>query len=226
MSLTGQYPLDLPFGPAKLGRTDFIETPANRLDLPTLDAWAASDEFALAICGAPSAGKTHLASILATEHGGELVTVADDGGIDRVADGALFVIDGVDRLTRPTLLLEAIERARSSAGARIVVTGRGDPKDWAGGLRDLETRLGALSRLTVSPPDEELLRRVIDKLFTDRQLSVDEKVIDYAAPRLARSLDAARAFVSALDVAAIAGKARISIALARKVIDKEENLGL
>ncbi|MEM6413357.1 MAG: hypothetical protein AAF720_01720 [Pseudomonadota bacterium] len=220
MSVIDQYSLDLPPNPAKMSRADFIFTEANRADLDTLDAWGRSDDFALAICGAPSSGKTHLAAILCEQLVGEMIQVAEDGGIDRVADGPLFIIDGLERLTRPNLLLEAVERARSSCN-RLVLVGRGDPKHWAQGLRDLETRLGAISRLTVSPPDEELLGSVMVKLFADLQVSIKENIVAYAVPRLPRSLDATAAYVAQLYDLAVKERKPITIALARRVIDKE-----
>ena len=213
----GQFTLDLPPAPARLRRADFILTDANRGDLATIDAWRESGEFALAICGAPSAGKTHLASILAGEMDGDHVAVAEDGGIDVVMGERLFVVDELERLSRPGLLLEAMERARNSKG-RIVLVGRGRPTDWAGGLRDLETRLDATPRVDVSPPDEELLQAVILKLFADRQLSVPDRVAAYAAPRLRRRLSAANAFVAAMDKASIAAQAPAGVPLARTVL--------
>lgn len=221
MSLSDQYSLDLTADLTRMGRAEFFVTDANRHDLKTLDAWARSEEFALIICGAPSAGKTHLATILLRQLDGEMITVAQDGGLDRVADGALFIIDGLEQLGRPKLLLEAIERARLS-GDRLVMVGRGDPKDWAGGLRDLETRLGAIARLTVSPPDEALLRNVMAKRLTDMQQPENEKLIEYAVRRLPRSLEAVTRFLGQLHDLAVERRKRMTIALARELIDQEE----
>ena len=44
----------------------------------------------------------------------------------------------------------------------------------------------------MAPPDDALLRAVLVKLFSDRQLAVDESLIGYVATRIERSF-AARA---------------------------------
>jgi len=48
------------------------------------------------------------------------------------------------------------------------------------------------------------MRAVLEKLFRDRQLTVESGLIDYIALRLERSLEAARAFVRDLDREALA----------------------
>ncbi|MEL6370062.1 MAG: hypothetical protein AAFY84_15200 [Pseudomonadota bacterium] len=229
--MSRQLTLNLPTDIGTMGRGSFLTTPANEPNLALLDAWARSSEQLLVICGAASAGKTHLASILAHERPAQwLATIttaalgrepayagsAEDTGHDEAHD-LLTILDPVAEATPPRTLLEFVERLRE--GRRpLVLVGRGTPIEWAQGLRDLETRLEAAPRIDVSPPDEELLRGVIAKRFKDRQLDVDRKLIEYVAPRLKRTLAAANDFVEAADAAALASKSPISVPLARKVL--------
>ena len=69
-------------------------------------------------------------------------------------------------------------------------------------------------------PDDMLLRAVLVKLFADRQLRVDEKVIAYLLPRMERSLSAARRLVAALDDAALEERRNITRQLAAKVLEE------
>jgi len=153
---------------------------------------------------------------------GEAARVGDEGGLDLApGETGLFVIDELERLSRPELLLGVLERARHRGG-RIVLVGRGRPSDWARGQRDLLTRLDAAPRLEVSPPDEEILRKVIMKLFEDRQIRAPARIADYAAPRLPRRLAAAADFVNAVDAYCREAKAPVSIAAARRVLAPAE----
>ncbi len=215
--LSAQLPLDLPNRPALMRRENLVVTEANAADVATIDAWLSADDLSLAICGAPSSGKTHLASIIAHEAKATLVSVAEDGGIDHAADGDVFIIDNLERLTRPTLLLEIHQEAKRS-GRRLVLVGRDLPLDWAGGLRDLETRLEAMPRIFVAAPDEILLRRVMLKMFQDLQRTVDPKVADYVAPRINRSLESVANFVRAAEEQARIAKTPVTQPLARKIL--------
>src|SRR5690606_3640912 len=79
---------------------------------------------------------------------------------------------------------------------------------WASALplrvADLASRLRAARPVELGEPDDDLLRRVMVKLFADRQLGVEPSVIDYIAVRMERSLQGASAIVDALDRDALA----------------------
>jgi chromosomal replication initiation ATPase DnaA len=69
------------------------------------------------------------------------------------------------------------------------------------------------------------MRAVLEKLFRDRQLLVEPPALAYAALRLERSLDAARAFVAALDRAALAQRRPVTRALAAQVMEAFSGAG-
>lgn len=218
-----QISLGLPAEPPRLGRENFVRALGDAPSpLDMLDAWRASNEPAVAISGPQGSGKTHLCSILACESGGFLTRIGEDGGLDLMPgispEGSFFALDDIERLTRPQLLLAAIERARL-IGTRIVLAGRGAPGEWAGGLRDLSTRLEAMPRVALCEPSEALIRAVIAKLFADRQLRVDASVIDFAIPRISKTFAAATAFVAAADAAALTFQSPITLSLVRRVVD-------
>ncbi|MGE0409847.1 MAG: hypothetical protein AB7P23_11385 [Amphiplicatus sp.] len=218
----GQFALDVAALRPRFGRADFEVKDSNRRALQTVDAFLASDAPALAICGPEGAGKTHLAHILARESG---ALVGDAADLERAAAaGAVVVIDNAERAADPKRLLALVEASRAG-GARLALAGRGKPADWAQGLKDLKTRLEAMPRAVLAEPDEALMRAVIASRFQARQWRVSPDVARYAAPRLPRTFAAAAAFVDAVGAAAIAGGERITIPLARKVIDNLSETG-
>ena len=198
-------------------RAGFILSETNQNALSIADKWIASQERRLAVCGPDGSGKTHLATIIAKDIGGEAQWKAGDAITDP-APGAHVVIDDVHKATNPEQLLSVVSGCQA-AGVRLILAGRGQPVDWAQGLKDLATRLEAMPRLNLGEPDEELLRVVIQKLFVDLQLRVDPTVSAYAAPRLPRTFAAAQAFVAAADAAATEKKSPITKVLAGNVIN-------
>ena len=81
-------------------------------------------------------------------------------------------------------------------------------------LPDLASRLRAARPVDLGAPDDDLLRRVIVKLFADRQLAVDSAVVDYIALRMERSLQGANAIVADLDREALAAGVPVTRRLA------------
>ena len=213
-SAARQYPLGLEPPPARLTRRDFVVAQSNAAAFDTLLRWIDAAEPLLVIAGPPGSGKTHLLSILG-EMTGAGVEAAETGSA-ACADGGLLIVDGAETLA-PRRLLSMIERARET-GARLALAGEGEPPDWAQGLRDLRTRLGAAARIDLGEPDEALLQAVILKLLRDRQLRAGPSLAAYAAARLPKTFAAAQAFVAAIDAASIASGAPVGLRLARGVI--------
>ena len=92
------------------------------------------------------------------------------------------------------------------------------PPSWGVALPDLASRLRAMPVVTLSAPDDALLRAVLVKLFADRQLAVDETLVGYLATRIERSFAAAREAVAQLDREALRQKRPVTRALAAELL--------
>ena len=85
----------------------------------------------------------------------------------------------------------------------MLLTSRVPPATMEIELRDLRSRLRAVPVVTLTPPDDALLRALIVKFCADRQMSIDESVVNYLATRIERSFVAARQSVEMLDAEAL-----------------------
>ena len=130
-----------------------------------------------------------------------------------LATGALVVEDLAEGKFDERALFHLLNLVREE-DAYLLITARSQPTMWQISVLDLTSRLRALPVVTLSPPDDALLRAVIVKLFADRQLAVEEGLIGYLASRIERSFAAARAAVDALDREALRLKRPVTRALA------------
>ncbi len=213
-----QLSLTLPEVPADYARSNYLVTEANAAAFQMAMGWRESGDPALVICGEEKSGKTHLAHILAEDAGGRFAKLGSPLADAGASEGAVILIDDVDAIEDPKTMLGVIEDLRG-LGARVLLIGRGVPGEWAKGLRDLATRLESMARVTLVQPDEALMRQVLAKAFSDRQMIVEEAVILYAVPRLSRTFAAAHAFAEVANRASLEEKRPISIALARKILN-------
>lgn len=202
-----------------LARDDFLEGPCNAQALALIDSWPHWPSRVMLLVGPQGSGKSHLASIWAEEAGARITSARM---LDRqripstLVTGALVVEDIAEGAFDEAALFHLLNLARQET-AYMLLTARGAPAGFRIGLADLASRLRAVPVVTLAPPDEPLLRALFVKLFSDRQLAVDEGLISYLMPRVERSFVAVRNAVAELDREAMRLKRPVNRALAAEL---------
>ena len=218
MSVPRQLAFALPHAES-FARDDFLLGSSNEAALGTIERWPDWADRVLALAGPEGAGKSHLAAIWAEQAGARRVAARALGETDllhALATGALVVEDASDERDERALF-HLLNLVREEDGY-LLLTARTPPATWGVALPDLASRLRAVPVVTVSAPDDALLRAVMVKLFADRQLAVDENLIAYLATRIERSFAAARAAVERLDREALRQKRGVTRALAAELL--------
>ena len=214
-----QLPLALPHAPS-YGREDFVPGPSNEVALKLIESWPAWPSPVVLLVGPSGSGKTHLVHIWATLADAEIIRAADLTANAEVATGAEIAVEDVAPESVPeAALFHLINSVREARGS-LLLTSRSPPDDWRVDLPDLRSRLRLAAPAALGAPDDELLRKVLVKLFADRQLMVDKAVIDYLISRMERSLSAAVSVVEALDREALAAGRSITRPMAAAVVSR------
>lgn len=200
-------------------REDFLSGPCNEGPLALIDCWPDWPANAIALIGPEGSGKTHLASMWAAAAGARVISARAIGEADlpsALATGALVVEDAA-AAEDERALFHLINLAREEK-AFLLITARVTPATWPASLPDLVSRLRALPVVTIEAPDDALLSAVLIKLFADRQLAVDDRLIDFLIHRIERSVAAARRAVADLDSEALRLKRPVNRALAAEIL--------
>ena len=218
-----QLRLDLPARQA-LGREDFFVSPANAAAVAMIESWQSWPARKLLLSGASGAGKTHLVHVWAGLTGAEIIAAADlpDADIPALA-GHNIAVEDAHRIAGDRTAEEALFHLHNltlAEGHSLLVTADRPPNLWNLVLPDLASRMQGTALVALEAPDDDLLAAVLMKLLDDRQLSPAPDTIPYLVPRMARSFDAARQVVTALDDAALETGRAINRTLARQVLDK------
>ena len=201
-------------------REDFLSGPSNAAALALVETWPDWPARAVVLVGPAGSGKSHLASIWAARANARflLAPALKQAKLPAVlVSGALVVEDLAPGAFDERALFHLLNLVREEDGY-LLLTARSAPATWGVALPDLVSRLRALPVVTVSAPDDALLRAVMVKLFADRQLSVDESLIAYLATRIERSFAAAREAVAQLDREALRQKRGVTRALAAELL--------
>lgn len=188
-----------------LSRDDFLEGPSNAAALALIDRWPDWPNRVMLLCGPEGSGKSHLAAIWAEQAGARSVAAhaLNSAAVPAaLATGAVVVEDLAPGSFDERALFHLMNMAREDQ-AYVLITARIAPCAFEIELRDLRSRLRAVPVVELLPPDDALFRALIVKFCADRQMSVDEALVNYLANRIDRSFVAAKQAVERLDTEAL-----------------------
>lgn len=221
-----QLVLDLPHR-AALGVHDFLISPSNRAAAEMIDLWPHWPHASVAVVAPPHAGKTHLGNVWRLKSGAarlEASTLREADVPAAAAHGAVLVEDLHAGIADERALFHLLNLVREHK-LSMLLTSRTPPGELEASLPDLRSRLRALPLVNIEPPDEALLKAVLVKHFTDRQLTVEPEVIAYIALRMERSMEAAATIVAEIDRVAMASHRKVTRALAAEVLAQATGVG-
>ena len=200
-------------------REDFLIGPSNIAALTLIERWPDWPDRIVALIGPEGCGKSHLAAIWAEATGARVLTarLLEESGLPTaLATGALVLEDLTFAGLDERALFHLVNLAREQ-GAHMLITSRSPLTTFPVAIHDLASRMRAIPSVSLAAPDDSLLRSLIVKLAADRQLTVDDALVNYVANRIERSFVGARTAVARLDEEAMRQHRPITRALAAKL---------
>ncbi|MES0808397.1 AAA family ATPase [Roseibium sp. SCPC15] len=214
-----QLPLVLPHE-AALSRDDYLVGGSNRAAFELLERWPDWPAPVVVLAGPVGSGKSHLVQAFCDETGAAVIAGPDltEAVVAELVTAPSAIVEDAHLGVDNTALFHLLNASRQ-AGKTVLITSRTWPASWKITLPDLMSRLRAATPVEILEPDDDLLRRVLVKLFADRQIAIDISVVDYLVVRMERSLEVAMRAVEAIDQEALAGRVKITKPLAGRVLE-------
>ena len=92
------------------------------------------------------------------------------------------------------------------------------PKLWKISLPDLKSRILSSIAVKIKKPNDQLLSSVLVKLFVDKQILIDKKIIKFIVYRSERSFANLENIVNKIDKQSLITKKKININFVKKLI--------
>ncbi len=172
------------------GFADFHVSPGNAAAVTMLRARDRWPGPCLLLLGPSGSGKTHLGRAYAA--GGEGVFLDDAAALPEET------------------LFNTINQALASEIGGLVLATDTPPSAWGTEMPDLRSRLNAMPVITLVEHDETTLEPILREMFARTGRVVGADVVDYILRYSDRSVDALRALVHEVDVAAGSTKADVT----------------
>ena len=210
--------LALPFAYVPRFRVeDFIPAPSNAEARAWLGRTADWPGRRLALYGEAGCGKTHLLQLWAERHGALLLDGPSLRRLPELGGSTAIALDDADTAPDEVMLLHLINLA-GETGRPLLLAGRTPPARWPSPLPDLASRLRATTAVGLRTAEDPLLRALLMRLLSERQLILGETLQDWLLARLPRHPAALREIVARLDRAAMAAGGRVTRTMAAGLV--------
>tara|TARA_B100000579_G_scaffold405971_1_gene392031 strand:- start:27 stop:680 length:654 start_codon:yes stop_codon:yes gene_type:complete len=173
------------------------------------------------IFGPHGCGKTHLGNILLKKIKILLIDAKDFNvsTLSSLETKECLLIDDYSNNIDEDFLYTTLNQI-SQTNKSIVINSIEPIKNMSIKLKDLKSRLDSFTSLGINLPTDDLLRVIITKSFSDKQIEVNIKLLEYILKNIDRSYEKIFQFIKDIDMASLTTGKSININLIKKVLNK------
>ena len=208
---------------AKYYEQDFYVSSNNFSAYRLIESWPNWPEKWVNIFGPKGSGKSHLSNILKKKIPSTKIFEAKNLNNEDVVSIKKFeciIIDNYDENIKEKLLYTILNESKQIDNY-IVVNSKTPIKDFRYELKDLRSRAKSFVNLGIDLPTDDLLRVVITKYFSDKQIEISPKISEYIINNIERSYEKVFKFIKEIDDLSLSSGKSININLIKKVLINE-----
>lgn len=213
----GQLILDLGHDPSLI-EADFVVGASNQMAFDRVIAYPEWSDAMTLITGAAKTGKSHLAGIWIGRSGAVVADAANLGQMAEADGDQPVLIEDADRVAYPEDALFHLLNQSMRNKRHVLLTARKAVQNWPYKTADVLSRARLAAHFEVEMPDDIQLSHMFVKLFGDRQISVDPKIIGYLVARMERSPEEVVALVELMDNLALARRVPVTRSIAAEAL--------
>ena len=199
--------------------SDFILSRSNKHIYDFLDRWPKWEKNFINIIGQKSSGKTHLINIFIEKYKGKRIDAQslNEADLNKIELYENIIIEDLTSNINENLLYSLLDLIEQN-NKYLIITSLNQVVHINFKLLDLRSRLKSFLLLNIEQPDDELIFGIILKNLSDRQISIDKKLIDYIVKRIERSYSKIHNFIYKIDQLSLKKKKSIDFKLIKEVL--------
>jgi len=175
------------------------------------------------IFGPKGCGKTHLSNILKKKI--NLVQILDAKNIDNEIISKFekldcLIIDNYENNIDEKIFYSILNQSKQ-LDSYVVMNSIFPIGDIKFELKDLKSRAESFVNLGIELPTDDLLRVIISKSFSDKQIEINPKISEYIIKNIERSYEKVFKFIKEIDDLSLSSGKSININLIKKVLIDE-----
>ena len=200
-------------------KEDFFVTSSNKEAYDFINSWPKWVKRIVNIFGPPGSGKTHITSILKSK------TSVLETESNLLNDNIFFKFKTKEALIIKNLnenisekLLFSLWNTVIQDNKYLLITSIDPISTYKLKLLDLKSRIRSCMSIRIKLPSDELISVILAKNFSDKQIAVEKKHIDYIIKRIDRSYEKISQFISILDTYSLKKASPLNLKLIKEVL--------
>ena len=200
-------------------KEDFYVSSGNQEAYEFINSWPKWIKRIVNIFGPPGSGKTHLASILKSKT--STLKIESDALDDKIffefKTKEALIIENLNEKVSENLLFSLWNFALQD-NKYLLITSTKPISAYKFKLPDLQSRASSSVIIGINLPSDDLISVILAKNFSDKQIKIEKKHIDYIIKRVGRSYEKISQFISILDKYSLKKGTPFSLKLIKEVL--------
>ena len=198
---------------------DFFLSKSNKHVLEFLNTWPRWERNFINIIGEKLSGKTHLINIFLKKNKGVKIdaNLLKNEHLKEIKIYENIILENLTNAIDENLLFSLLNAIEQDNKYIIITSSK--PIVYIGfNLKDLKSRSKNFLLLNIEKPDDELIFAILLKNLSDRQISLDKKLIDYTVKRIERSYRKIYNFIYKIDQLSLKRKKQIDLKIIKEAL--------
>ena len=198
---------------------DFFISNSNKHIFNLLDVWPKWEKNFLNIIGEKFSGKTHIINIFLEKFKGIKISSRklDNEFLKEIKIYQNIILEDLDEMVDENLLFTFLNIIDQD-NKYLIITTKKPITNIEFKLKDLKSRSSNFLLLNIEKPDDELIFALILKNLSDRQISIEKKLIDYVIKRIDRSYSKIFDFIYKIDEISLKKKKSIDLKIIKEAL--------
>ena len=200
---------------------DFYVSDSNFYAYKIINSWPKWEKKFLNICGEKYSGKTHLANIFLKKFKGIKInsTSFKNEDFKNLKIYENIVLEDFDKNINENLIYSFFNFIDQD-NKYLIINSSIPISEIDFQLEDLRSRTKNCLVAKINKPDDELIFALILKSFSDRQILIDKKLIDYITKRINRSYGKIYEFIYKINELSLIKKKSIDFKIIKEVLEE------
>ena len=198
---------------------DFYVSKSNKHVLEILNRWPKWEKNFLNICGEKYSGKTHLVNIFMKKFGGFKIESKElnENILTKIKVHQNIILENIDKNINEKLFYSLINIIDQD-NKYLITTSNIEISNISFALADLKSRTKNFILVNLDIPDDNLISALLLKNLSDRQISIDKKLIHFIIKRIDRSYSKIFDFIYKIDELSLKKKKSIDFKIIKEVL--------